>query len=203
MSDLSDKKKPVVTESLGEQRRSAHRLNPRSSRSKSGRPSAVRFSPSSSTCGSAGSPGPTSSGYPPGPTEPPTFMKVILFTWTSVDRRRPADCHLVVHHPAVASGAANHPRRHAPGVLRPAVLPGSAAELLQHVEHVQHLDVEPGLVGPGHSGLGVVRETGRHDGRTVPDERAGLLLRPAVHDARLLGHALSQEAVGPISTPSA
>ena len=87
--------------------------------------------------------------------------------------------------------------------MRPDVLPGSAAELLQHVEHVQHLDVEPGFVGPGHSGLGVVRATGPHDGRTASDERAGLLLRPAVHDARLLGHAHGQDSGGPTSTPSA
>ena len=66
--------------------------------------------------------------------------------------------------------------------MRAAVSSGSAAELLQHVVHLQHLDVEHGLVGPGHPGLGVVRGTGRHDGRTAPDERPGLRLRPAMHD---------------------
>ncbi len=108
------------------------------------------------------------------------------------DRRRHADRHLLLPHQAVAAGAANHPRRHALRVLRPAVLPGSAPELLQHVEHIQHLDVEPGFVGAGRSGLGVVRETGGHDGRTIFDECAGLLLHSPVHDARLLGHAQSQ-----------
>ena len=73
------------------------------------------------------------------------------------DRGRPAGRPLLLHRPALAAGAANHARRHAPGGLRPDLLPGPAAELLQHVEHIQHLDVEPGLVGAEHPGLAVVR----------------------------------------------
>ena len=74
--------------------------------------------------------------------------------------RRPADRHLVVHHQALASGAANHARRHAAGVDGPDVLPGPVAELLQHLVHLQHLAVEPRLLVVGHPGVGVTRGTG-------------------------------------------
>ena len=119
--------------------------------------------------------GPNFERVPPGPSDPPTFMKVILVTWTAV---------IFVGLPVAIYYFIIRPWRRERRItldgmllvsLRPDVLPGSAAELLQHVVHIQHLDVQPGLVGAGRSGLGVVRETGRHDGRTAADECAGLL----------------------------
>ena len=147
--------------------------------------------------------GPNFERVPAGVSDPPTLMKVVLTTWTAVIIIGLPISHLLLHRQALAAGAANHPRRHAPGGLRPDVLPGSATELLQHLEHVQHLDVEPGLVGTGHSGLAVVRGTGPHDGRTAVDECAGLLVRSsAVHDPWMLGHAQSQAALAEHQQPS-
>ena len=80
MSELSDKKSaPTVTEPLG----GAAALGAagsvaRSSPSRSGRPSAARSWCSSCTCGSGGSPGPTSTRVPGGPTDPPMYMKAFL-----------------------------------------------------------------------------------------------------------------------------
>ena len=147
--------------------------------------------------------GPNFERVPAGPSDPPTLMKVILTTWTAVILHRLPDQHLLLHRQALAARAANHARRHAPGGDGPDVLPGPVAELLQHLEHVQHLDVEPGLVGAGHSGLAVARGAGPHDGRTTADECAGLLVRsPAVHDPWLLGHAQGQGAMAEHQQPS-
>ena len=106
---------------------------------------------SSCTCGSGGSPGPTSSGCRRGPTDPPMYMKVPLMANGDRAVGRPAVRDLVVHRQALASRAENHARRHAAGVDGPDVLPGSVAQLLQHVVHLQHLAVQPGLLVIGHS----------------------------------------------------
>ena len=163
MSELSNKKNaPHVTESLGNSglaRRPGR--SPRPSPSGSGPSSAVQSWLSSYTYGSAGSPGPYFVRVPKGPSDPPMLMKVVLITWTTVIIVGLAGRHLLLHRQALAAGTANHARRHAAGGLRAVVFPGSAAELLQHLEHVQHVDVEPGLMGAAHSGLGVVREPGR------------------------------------------
>ena len=145
----------------------------------------------------------TSSGYHRARRDPPTFMKVILVHLDRRHHRRLSGRHLLLHHQAVAAGAANHPGRHALCRLRPAVLPGSAAELLQHLEHLQHLDVEPRLVGPGHSGLGVLREAGRHDGRAVPDERARVTRSSCCARCSAAGSCAKPSSAGPTSTPSA
>ena len=59
--------------------------------------------------------GPNFVRVPAGPSDPPTLMKIVLVTWTTVIVRRPAGRHLLLHHQAVAAGAANHARRHAAG----------------------------------------------------------------------------------------
>ena len=160
MSDLSNKK-PAVTESLGG---AADTRRPGSaegrSRSRSGRQSAARSWFSSCTCGSGGSPGPTSSGCPRGPTDPPMYMKIPLIAnaivlWVGL----PFALWWFFIRPWRA-GAANHARRHAAGVDGPDVLPGSVPQLLQHVVHLQHLAVQPGLLVIAHPGLGVTRGTG-------------------------------------------
>ena len=119
------------------------------------------------------------------------------------DPHRLPDQHLLLHRQALAARAANHARRHAPGGDGPDVLPGPITELLQHLEHLQHLDVESGLVGTRHSGLAVARGAGPHDGRTTADECAGLLVRSsAVHDPWMLGHAQGQGAMAEHQQPS-
>ena len=101
--------------------------------------------------------GPYFERVPAGPSDPPMYMKIPLDRERSRCLDRPAVRHLVVHHPALAAGAADHARRHADGVDGPDVLPGSAAELLQHLVHVQHLAVESGLLVVGHSRVGCRR----------------------------------------------
>ena len=133
---------------------------------------------------------------PAGPSDPPTLMKIVLVTWTGVIMHRVPHRPLLLHHQALASGTADHDRRHADGGIRPAVLPGPDAELFQHLVHLQHLALQPGFVGAGHSGMGLVGQAGSDDGGAAPHERARLLVRgPLVHDARMLGDAACQVAL--------
>ncbi len=82
---------------------------------------------------------------------------------------------VVVPHSAVASGAADHPRRHAAwcrcGLL---LFQDPLLELLQHVVHLQHLDVEPGLLGPDIPGWVSFGEPGAMVAEPHADERPGL-----------------------------
>ena len=55
---------------------------------------------------------------PAGPSDPPTWMKTVLVTWTGVIMLGlPVAIYYIVH-PALASGTAHHDRRHADGGVR-------------------------------------------------------------------------------------
>ena len=103
--------------------------------------------------------GPYFERVPAGPTDPPMYMKIPLIAnavvlWVGLpfaiwcffirpwrrERRITLDGMLL-------------------RVDGPDVLPGSVAELLQHVVHLQHLAVQPRRLVTAHSGLGVARGT--------------------------------------------
>ena len=104
--------------------------------------------------------GPHFERVPAGPTDPPMFMKAILFTWTAV---------IVVGMPIALWWFLIRPWRRERRITLDGMLFVSCGLLwfqdpllnyFEYLEHLQHLDVEHGLVGPGHSGLGVVQEPG-------------------------------------------
>ena len=105
--------------------------------------------------------GPYFKRVPGGPTDPPMYMKAFLtFNGILMCVGLPIAIWWFIVRPWRRERQ-NHARRHADGVDGPDVLPGPAAQLLQHVVHLQHMAVEPGLVVVGHSGWVSPEEPGR------------------------------------------
>jgi hypothetical protein len=105
------------------------------------------------------------------------FMKVILVTWTSV---------ICLGFPVGLYYFIIKPWRRERRITTDGMLMVSFGllffqdPLLNYFNTwstVQHVALEPGFVGEGHSGMGLVGQAGRDDGGAAPHERARLLVR--------------------------
>ena len=133
---------------------------------------------------------------PSGPSDPPTLMKIVLVTWTSV---------ICLGFPVGLYYFIIKPWRRERRITTDGMLMVAFGLLFFQDPLLNYFNtwstyntwlLEPGFVGAGHSGMGLVGQAGSDDGGAAPHERARLLVRgPLVHDARMLGDAACQVAL--------